>query len=35
MAGMVAALSGVFFTTFFKHKAMVEADKLEDRMQSH
>ena len=35
MAGMVAALSGVFFTTYFKHKAIVEADKLEDRMQSH
>ena len=35
MAGMVAALSGVFFTTFFKHKASVEAEKLEDRMQSH
>ncbi|MCF6300145.1 MAG: MotA/TolQ/ExbB proton channel family protein [Proteobacteria bacterium] len=35
MAGMVAALSGVFFTTFFKHKAIVETEKLEDRMQSH
>lgn len=35
MAGMVAALSGVFFTTFFKHKAQVETEKLEDRMQSH
>jgi len=35
MAGMIAALSGVFFTTYFKHKATVETDKLEDRMQSH
>ncbi|KAA3641811.1 MAG: MotA/TolQ/ExbB proton channel family protein [Proteobacteria bacterium] len=35
MAGMVAALSGVFFTTYFKRKALVEREKLEDRMQSH
>ncbi|WP_395374360.1 MotA/TolQ/ExbB proton channel family protein [Marinicella sp. W31] len=35
MAGMVSALSGVFFTTYFKHKATVEAEKLEDMMQSH
>ncbi len=35
MAGMVAALSGVFFTTFFKHKANTEREKLEDMMQSH
>jgi len=35
MAGMVAALSGVFFTTYFKRKSQVEREKLEDRMQSH
>lgn len=32
MAGMVAALSGVFFTTFFKQKASTETDKLNDIM---
>ncbi len=35
MAGMVAALSGVFFTTYFKQKARREAERLEDTMQSH
>ena len=32
MAGMIAALSGVFFTTYFKHKANTETEKLEDAM---
>ncbi len=35
MAGMIAALSGVFFTTYFKQKASTEAEKLEDSMQQH
>ena len=35
MAGMIAALSGVFFTTYFKHKASTETEKLEDSMQHH
>jgi len=33
MAGMIAALSGVFFTTYFKQKATTETEKLEDSMQ--
>lgn len=32
MAGMVAALSGVFFTTFFKQRAAREADRLMDSL---
>lgn len=35
MAGMIAALSGVFFTTYFKHKASTETEKLEDSLQHH
>ena len=35
MAGMIAALSGVFFTTYFKHKATTETEHLEDSMQQH
>jgi biopolymer transport protein ExbB len=34
MAGMIAALSGVFFTTYFKQKATTETEKLEDSMHS-
>jgi biopolymer transport protein ExbB len=33
MAGMVAALSGVYFGTWLEHKAQVEAEKLEDQLQ--
>jgi biopolymer transport protein ExbB len=35
MAGMVAALSGVYFGTWLDHKASVETDKLEDLLQHH
>ncbi|MFC1690211.1 MotA/TolQ/ExbB proton channel family protein [Pseudomonadota bacterium] len=35
MAGMVAALSGVYFGTWLEHKAQVETEKLEDLLQSH
>ncbi len=35
MAGMIAALSGIFFTTYFKHKSTIETEKLEDSMHSH
>lgn len=35
MAGMISALSGVFFTTYFKHKASIETEKLGDMMQAH
>ncbi len=35
MAGMIAALSGIFFTTFFKQKATTETEHLEDSMQHH
>ena len=35
MAGMIAALSGIFFTTYFKHKASTETEKLEDSMHHH
>ena len=35
MAGMIAALSGVFFTTYFKQKARTETEKLEDSMTHH
>lgn len=32
MAGMIAALSGVFFTTFFRQKTRKETEHLEDSM---
>jgi biopolymer transport protein ExbB len=35
MAGMIAALSGVFFTTYFKQKATTETEHLEDSMHRH
>lgn len=35
MAGMVAALSGVYFGTWLEHRAQVETEKLEDRLQYH
>jgi biopolymer transport protein ExbB len=35
MAGMVAALSGVYFGTFLEHKAVTETEKLEDLLQHH
>jgi biopolymer transport protein ExbB len=35
MAGMVAALSGVYFGTWLEHKAQVEAESLEDLLQHH
>jgi biopolymer transport protein ExbB len=35
MAGMVAALSGVYFGTWFEHKANTETEKLGDLLQSH
>ena len=35
MAGMVAALSGVYFGTWLEHKAQVETEQLEDLMQHH
>jgi biopolymer transport protein ExbB len=35
MAGMVAALSGVYFGTWFEHKASTETEKLGDLLQSH
>jgi len=35
MAGMVAALSGVYFGTFLENKATTEAEKLEDLLQHH
>jgi biopolymer transport protein ExbB len=34
MAGMVAALSGVYFAALLEHKAQVEADILQDLLQS-
>jgi biopolymer transport protein ExbB len=33
MAGMVAALSGVYFLTWLDHKAQVETEKLADQLQ--
>jgi biopolymer transport protein ExbB len=33
MAGMVAALSGVYFGTWLEHKATTETDELEDLLQ--
>ncbi|MCF6288154.1 MAG: MotA/TolQ/ExbB proton channel family protein [Proteobacteria bacterium] len=35
MAGMIAALSGIFFTTYFKQKASRETEYLEDSMIHH
>lgn len=35
MAGMVAALSGVYFGTWLEHKAVTETDALGDLLQSH
>ena len=33
MAGMVAALSGVYFGTWLEHKAQTEAEKLADQLR--
>lgn len=35
MAGMVAALSGVYFGTWLEHKARTESEKLEDLLRHH
>jgi biopolymer transport protein ExbB len=35
MAGMVAALSGVYFGTWLEHKATTESEKLEDLLHHH
>lgn len=35
MAGMVAALSGVYFGTWLEHKAANETERLEDLLQRH
>ena len=35
MAGMVAALSGVYFGTWLDHKATTESEKLEDLLHHH
>jgi len=35
MAGMVAALSGVYFGTWLEHKASTEAEELEDLLRHH
>lgn len=35
MAGMVAALSGVYFGTWLEHKSATETEKLEDLLQHH
>jgi len=35
MAGMVAALSGVYFGTWLEHKANTETEALGDLLQSH
>ena len=35
MAGMVAALSGVYFGTWLDHKARVETDRVADLLQHH
>jgi len=35
MAGMVAALSGVYFGTWLEHKTQTEAEQLEDLLQHH
>lgn len=34
-AGMVAALTGLFFSTHLEHRADVETERLEDMMQHH
>ena len=35
MAGMVAALSGVYFGTWLEHKAVTRTEALEDQLQHH
>src|SRR5210317_2501360 len=35
LAGMVAALSGVYFGSWLEHKAQTETEQLEDLMQHH
>ena len=35
MAGMVAALSGVYFAARLEYRATLEREKLEDRLQHH
>ena len=35
MAGMVAALSGVYFGTWLEHKASTETEALSDLLQTH
>jgi biopolymer transport protein ExbB len=35
MAGMVAALSGVYFGTWLDHKATTESERLEDLLHHH
>jgi biopolymer transport protein ExbB len=35
MAGMVAALSGIYFGTWLERKAQVEAETLQDLLQPH
>jgi len=35
MAGMVAALSGVYFGTWLEHKAIIETEALGDLLQAH
>jgi len=35
MAGMVAALSGVYFGTWLEHKAQVESESIGDLLQHH
>jgi len=35
MAGMVAALSGVYFGTWLEHRAQVETEALDDLLQHH
>ena len=35
MAGMVAALSGVYFGTWLEHKASTKTEELEDLLQHH
>lgn len=35
MAGMVAALSGVYFAARLERRAMLETERLEDRLQHH
>lgn len=34
-AGMVAALTGLFFSTHLEHRADVESERLEDMLQHH